>query len=133
MNNWMNCFSSLFILGVLLIAPLSAQNWNNWRGPEMNGISRATGLPDDWSLEPVKNVAWESEIGGRATPIIMNGRVFLNCRTHHDFTDPVEKVHSREQVVCWDLKTGKELWKDTFNVFQTDIPSPARRLGFDVW
>lgn len=102
--------------------------WTNWRGPEQNGISREMNLPETWSLEPRKNVAWVSETGGRATPIIMNGRVFLNCRTDHDVNDPEEKVHAREQVVCWDLKTGKELWRDVFNVFQTDIPAP--RVGW---
>lgn len=105
-----------------------AEDWANWRGPEQNGISRETGLISDWSLENGKNVLWESEIGGRATPIIMNDRVYLNCRTDNDFNDPEDKVNCREQVVCWDAKTGKVLWKDVFNVFQTDIPAP--RVGW---
>ncbi len=105
-----------------------AQNWANWRGPEQNGISRETNLVDDWSLDPLKNVAWVSDIGGRATPIILNGKVYLNCRTLNDVNDPVDKVNAREQVVCWDLYTGEELWKDEFNVFQTDIPAP--RVGW---
>ncbi len=58
-----------------------AQDWAGWRGPEQNGISRSTNLPDDWSLDPSKNVAWMSEVGGRATPIVLNGKVYLNCRT----------------------------------------------------
>ena len=105
-----------------------AEDWANWRGPEQNGISRETGLISDWSLEDGKNVLWESEIGGRATPIIMNDRIYLNCRTDNDFNDPEDKVNCREQVVCWDAKTGKVLWKDVFNVFQTDIPAP--RVGW---
>ena len=121
-------YSTFLLLGVTMALPAYAQNWASWRGPEHNGISRETNLPDDWSLEPKKNVAWTSTVGGRATPIIMNGKVFLNCRTQNDFTDPVDKVNSREQVICWDLKTGKELWRDQFNVFQTDIPSP--RVGW---
>ncbi|MCA9018018.1 MAG: PQQ-like beta-propeller repeat protein, partial [Planctomycetaceae bacterium] len=104
-----------------------AGDWTHWRGPEHNGISRETNLVDVWSLDG-KNVLWQSDIGGRAAPIVLNGRVYLNCRTHHDVTDPVDKVNAREQVVCWDAKTGKVLWKDEFNVFQTDIPSP--RVGW---
>ncbi len=122
-------FSCLTVLIVLVTAPAGlAQDWANWRGPEMNGISRETNLVDSWSLEPEQNVAWVSTIGGRATPVILNGRVYLDCRTQHDFTDEQEKIHSREQVVCWDLKTGQMLWKDEFNVALTDIPSP--RVGW---
>ena len=106
----------------------SAQDWANWRGPEQSGISRETNLVEDWSLEPRKNVDWVANTGGRATPIILNGRVYLNCRTPEDVNDPDTKVHAREQVVCWDLETGKELWRDKFNVFQTDIPAP--RVGW---
>lgn len=113
---------------MLLSTTVFAEDWANWRGPEQNGISRETGLVDSWSLEDNENVLWTSETGGRATPIILNDRVYLNCRTHHDFNDPEEKIHCREQVICWDAKTGDEIWRDEFNVFQTDIPSP--RVGW---
>ena len=87
--------------------------WSHWRGPEQNGVSRQRGLIEHWSLDG-DNVLWESPIGGRATPIVMRGRVYLNCRTHHDATDPEQKVHVREQVVCWDAETGDVLWQDRF-------------------
>ena len=103
-------------------------DWANWRGPEQNGISREKGLVDQWSLEGNKNVLWTSPIGGRATPIVLNGRVYLNCRTANDVNDPVDKIHAQEQVVCWDAKSGELLWKDVFNVFQTDVPAP--RVGW---
>ena len=130
-NGMRSLLSNLsLLLTVMLVSQTvaSAQDWTHWRGPEQNGISRETNLPDAWSLEGEKNVAWTSDIGGRATPVILNGRVYLNCRTEHDFNDPVEKIHLREQVVCWDLKTGELLWQDRFNVFQTDIPAP--RVGW---
>ncbi len=104
------------------------QDWAHWRGPEQNGVSREMNLPTEWSLTPEKNVAWVSETGGRSTPIVLNGRVYLNCRTRDDINDPEQKIHSQDQVVCWDAKTGEELWRDKFNVFQTDIPAP--RVGW---
>ncbi len=124
---------SLLMVAILFVTSAMtrstfAQDWAGWRGPEQNGISRSTNLPDDWSLDPSKNVAWMSEVGGRATPIVLNGKVYLNCRTDDDVNDPDEKVNAREQVICWDLETGKELWRDVFNVFQTDIPAP--RVGW---
>ena len=117
-----------FGLSIVFTALASADDWLHWRGPEQNGISRETNLIDTWSLEDQTNVLWTSSIGGRATPIILNDRVFLNCRTHHDVNDKQEKIHAGEQVICWDAKTGEMLWKDVFNVFQTDIAAP--RVGW---
>lgn len=104
-----------------------AGDWAYWRGPEQNGISRELNLPEDWSIDG-KNVLWKSEIGGRSTAVILNGKVYVNSRTGDDVNDPVEKINAREQVVCWDLETGKKLWHDYFNVFQTDIAAP--RVGW---
>ncbi len=112
----------------MLLNHADGQNWANWRGPEQNGLSREKNLPSEWSLEPRKNVAWVSETGGRSTPIVLNGRVYLNCRTPDDINDPDQLIHSQDQVVCWDADTGEELWRDKFNVFQTDIPAP--RVGW---
>ena len=116
------------LVGPVGVGPLQADDWNHWRGPEQNGISRELNLPDEWSLDPAKNLIWTSPIGGRATPIILNDRVYLNCRTDHDINDKDELIHAGEQVVCWDAKTGDVLWRDVFNVFQTDIPAP--RVGW---
>ena len=103
-------------------------DWPHWRGPEMNGISREKNLVESWDLESKKNVVWTSDVGGRAAPVILNGKVYLNCRTHHDIGDPKEVIHAQEQVICWDLETGEEVWRDVFSVFQTDIPAP--RVGW---
>jgi len=104
-----------------------AADWAYWRGPEQNGISRDKGLVSDWSLADKKNVLWEQPFGGRATPIIVKGRLFLNARTSHGVNGP-EKIHAREHVICLDAETGKVLWRDEFNVFQTDIAAP--RVGW---
>ncbi len=119
---------AMLTLGTVTIGSAAADDWAYWRGPELDGISRETNLPETWDLETKKNILWTSDIGGRAAPIILNGRVFLNCRTADNINDPVEKIHAGEQVVCWDLETGEQLWKDRFNVFQTDIPAP--RVGW---
>ncbi|REJ66350.1 MAG: serine/threonine protein kinase [Planctomycetota bacterium] len=109
-------------------AAVLAGDWAHWRGPEHDGISRERNLVTEWSLADGKNVLWSSETGGRATPIVLGGRVFLNCRTPEDVNDPEQKIHAQEQVVCWDAETGEEVWRDRFNVFQTDIPAP--RVGW---
>lgn len=127
-------FTLAIFLGLALYSmgqQLSAQDWPHWRGPEQNGISREVNLPEHFEFGEEgkeQNVIWSSDIGGRATPIVMNGRVYLNCRTHHDVNDKNEKINAGEQVVCWDAATGELLWRDVFNVFQTDIAAP--RVGW---
>jgi outer membrane protein assembly factor BamB len=123
--------SAYLLLGsflVLAAAAAHAGDWAQWRGPEQTGVSREKGLVEEWSLEGMKNVLWVSPIGGRAAPVMMNGRVYLNCRTSDDINDPQQLINAGEQVVCWDAATGEIVWQDRFNVFQTDIPAP--RVGW---
>ena len=106
-----------------------ADDWAFWRGPEHTGTSRETGLVESWDLATKKNVLWESPIGGRATPVVIDGRIYLQCRTNHNVAaGSSELVHAQEQVVCRDAATGEVIWEDKFNVFQTDIPAP--RVGW---
>lgn len=117
-----------WFLGLVLCVPgVWGNDWAQWRGPEHNAISREKDLPSDWSLDG-KNLLWQSDIGGRSTPIVLNGRVYLNTRTNHDVNSPTEKIHARQQVVCWDAVTGEVVWKDEFPVAQTDIAAP--RVGW---
>ncbi|MEZ6062025.1 MAG: PQQ-binding-like beta-propeller repeat protein [Planctomycetaceae bacterium] len=125
----MRCLTFLALAGLTwTAASVTAEDWPGWRGPENNGISLETGLVDTWNFETGENVLWTKPIGGRAAPIVMNGRVYLDCRTNDDVTSPTEKVHAREQVICRDAATGETIWQDVFNVAQTDIPAP--RVGW---
>lgn len=116
------------LIGLTNIATVQAQDWASWRGPENNGISRETNLIDDISADAKDNLIWEADTGGRSTPIVMDNRVYLNCRTADNPAKKDEKIHIQEQVVCWDAENGTELWRHKFNVFQTDIPAP--RVGW---
>ena len=128
--------AALLVALPLFLIPASADagDWAYWRGPEMSGVSRESGLPETWSLGPDggaeggENVLWTSDVGGRAAPAVLNGRVYLNTRTAADVRDPEEVVNARQMTICWDAVTGEELWRDEFNVAQTDIPS--NRVGF---
>ena len=61
-----------------LLAADPAQNWGQWRGPELNGSSpTADNLPAEWSKE--KNVRWRAALPSwsAATPIIWENTVFV--------------------------------------------------------
>src|SRR6476661_9219001 len=70
-------------LGVVTLLLLSfvvahAQNWPQWRGPSLNGVSNEKNLPVKWTTE--ENVVWKVSMPGYSgsTPIIWRDRIFLN-------------------------------------------------------
>ena len=61
--------AALFMV-TLGAALLAADNWPQWRGPELNGLSKEVGLVRNWS--PTTNIAWKLPTPSRtgSTPII---------------------------------------------------------------
>jgi outer membrane protein assembly factor BamB len=66
------------ILCSLAAVPLTAENWPQWRGPTLNGVSGGTRLPVKWST--TQNVAWRVPLPqySGSTPIIWGEHIFLN-------------------------------------------------------
>src|SRR5215208_688508 len=91
-------------LGLLALAPLAgASDWYNWRGPLATGVSPERGLPDTFDIDPKaenNNLVWKAPYGGRSTPLVMNGRVYVNNSVG-------EGIHEQERVMCFDANNGK--------------------------
>lgn len=91
----------LFLLPAAVVTPASTTfadaGWPQFRGPTMQGVSDATGLPV--TLEE-KAAAWKTAIHGKAwsSPVVANGKVWLTTAT------PDGKELS---VVRVDATTGK--------------------------
>ncbi len=97
-------------------------DWVHWRGPELNGVSRDQGIPEKWSPKG-ENLIWSrKEFASRSTPVIMNGRIYLVCRSFPETTQEGEKT------VCVDAATGELIWESVHNVFLSD--GPAERVGW---
>jgi outer membrane protein assembly factor BamB len=97
-------------------------DWPNWRGPEFSGTSREKNLPETWSTEG-ENLLWrKEEFATRATPIVMNGKLYTVCRAFPETTMEGEKV------VCADAATGALIWESVHNIFLSD--APAERVGW---
>src|SRR5262245_38702938 len=69
-------------IGLILIvgaaARLAADNWPQWRGPLLNGLSHETNLPVRWSK--TQGLAWKLPLPAwsGSTPIVWGDRIFLN-------------------------------------------------------
>jgi outer membrane protein assembly factor BamB len=62
------------------IAPIRAEDWPHWRGPQANGISADQTLPTRWGAS--ENIAWKAPIAGVgiSTPIVSGDRVFVTSQ-----------------------------------------------------
>ena len=111
------------LLSLCLCGESLAADWIHWRGPEQNGVSREKNLPDsfDPALKAKGNVVWQMPFGGRSAPLVMDGRIYI-------INGHGEGVEEGERVMCFDEKSGKEVWQYRVNVFHTDIVSS--RLGW---
>ena len=93
---------TLYALAVLLlsITTASAQNWPQWRGPTLNGVSNEKNLPLRWAAE--ENIAWKLAMPGwsGSTPVIWRDRLFLNVADGNDLF-----------LWCVDRTKGVVLWK----------------------
>jgi len=96
------------LLVIILVLTVGAsafgRDWPQWRGPFFNGSTDEENLPASWS--PTQNTAWVSPLPGRsgATAIISNARIFV--------TSMIERTGDYA-ALCFDEKTGKELWRKT--------------------
>jgi outer membrane protein assembly factor BamB len=77
-----------------------ADNWPQWRGPSLNGVSNEKNLPVKWTTD--ENVSWKIPMPDRSgsTPIIWRDRIFLN-------------VADGDSLFLWCLNksNGEVLWK----------------------
>jgi outer membrane protein assembly factor BamB len=87
-------------LVMTLVATLSADNWPQWRGPQLNGVSTEKELPLTWTTE--SNVAWKLPLPewSGATPIVWGDSIFLNVAQG-----------SALSLWCVDRKGPTVLWK----------------------
>ncbi|NOY40543.1 MAG: PQQ-binding-like beta-propeller repeat protein [Planctomycetes bacterium] len=119
------CWALSLVAGRLTLADEGGTDWPNWRGPQQNRTSTERGLVDRWDPQggPGSNLIWKNdELGGRSTPIVMQGRLYTIVRDQP--STPTEGA----KVVCVDAATGEKLWQHRFNVYLTDVPDT--RVGW---
>src|SRR5437016_4818451 len=79
-----------------------AQDWPQWRGPNRDGVAASFTAPKVWP-DKLKTV-WKLQVGlGHSSPVFVGRRVYLLSRQEEN-----------EVASCFDLDTGKQLWRDSY-------------------
>ena len=92
----------LFIINTIIV---QAQDWPQYLGPNRNSTSSQKGILRSWP-ESGPEVLWTVNVGpGYGGPVIKDGKVYLLDRD--DKTGDIMR--------CFDFKTGKELWKFSYD------------------
>jgi outer membrane protein assembly factor BamB len=85
----------------LTLTLTSAADWPQWRGPNRDGISKDTGLLQEWPKDgpPLR---WKlTDIGpGYSSPSVVGGKVYIQTTKDQE-----------EFALCLDEKKGNTLWK----------------------
>lgn len=113
MTKLLSIYSYLAIV-LLLPSAVSAQDWAEWRGPNRDGISSETGLPEKWSPTG-DNLAWKAPYGGRSTPVVYGDRLYL-------LNAAGKGADLQERLLAINADTGKLVWEHRFNLYLSDVP-----------
>src|SRR4051794_35003296 len=104
----------VLLAALLLTAPVFADDWPQWMGPKRDNVWRETNVLDKFPPGGPR-VVWRAKVaGGYSGPAVANGKVYVG-----DFVSGLDpkaesyergKVDGTERVLCFDERTGKQLW-----------------------
>lgn len=114
----------IIVLFTVWLNPLVAQNWPQFRGGNSNQIAEGMILPLEW--DSVKNIQWKHKDEGKgwSCPIIWDDKVFYTSvvfvewieqaedTAHHTKKDDPINALYRWEVICLNVETGEEIWKN---------------------
>ena len=99
----MNARRLFLTLAAASTVSVHAGNWPNWRGPNQDGSAEEKNLPAKFSK--TEHVKWATNLPGlsASVPVVWGDKVFI--------TAPIE-ADKQLVALCYDAKTGKELWRN---------------------
>lgn len=140
MRTWKTTTWFRLTVSVLFLATVSAlpaeEHWPRFRGPGGRAVAVDNpSLPTRWST--TDNVHWVSDVPGWgwASPVIWEDKVFISTVISEGeerkpskglylgqgVREPSQGIH-RWLVLCFDLETGKELWRHEAHKGQPKVP-----------
>lgn len=104
---------ALVLLALIGAAPLAAEDWPQFLGPDRTGVYRGP-LAESWGAQGPR-VVWRKPVGpGFAGPAVVQGRVIL-----------FHRVNTEEVVESLDARTGATQWRYAYPTTYRDD------FGFD--
>src|SRR5579884_4096267 len=100
--HWLRSMLWIALVGLMIAAPACAEEWPQWLGPRRDNSSMEKVAPWKDKL----TVLWRKPTGeGNSSPIVVGGRVFIHAKI---------KDKNEEEVVAFDAKSGRELWRTKY-------------------
>jgi outer membrane protein assembly factor BamB len=93
------------VLLALFLLPLAgtATDWNQWRGPNRDGIAAGFTSPTSWSPDALVR-KWSVAVGeGHSSPVVVGDRVYVFARDGE-----------REVLRCLALTDGSVIWQEGY-------------------
>ncbi len=97
----------------------ASDDWPQWRGPNVDGVSTGKAVPVSWNDgSPNENIVWKRQIPGRghSSPIIVGDFVYLET------ADEQAQVQS---VLCLSRKDGTQIWKK--DLFEKNLETEVHK------
>ena len=134
--NWLGGSVAFFAMVLGVIGSSVGDDFTRFRGADATGVAEDhPGLPTTWDKET--NVAWVADVPGQGwgSPIVVGDRVFVSSVVADEANtppqgglylgegvrDPAKGVH-HWMVYCFDLGSGKELWKHEAHTGRPVVP-----------
>lgn len=106
----------LVILGIIHTG-CQTQDWPDWRGENRDGVWKASGIVEVFDSDVIE-LLWSVPIGpGYSGPTVSDGRVYV--------TDRVERPSQAERVLCFNEKTGEQIWAYQYDCIYENVGYPA--------
>jgi outer membrane protein assembly factor BamB len=121
----------VLIATLFAAAPALADDWPQWMGPRRDNVWREAGVVEKFPPGGPR-VVWRAKVaGGYSGPAVANGKVYVG-----DFVSALDpktetyergKVDGTERVLCFDERTGKQLWSFEYPVrYTVSFPTGPR-------
>lgn len=95
-----------FLTSSLLVAnPIFAEDWPQFRGAKVGGVSSKANLPETFDGESGSNIGWKVAIPGRS----VGGAIVVGDQVITTTSDGLEQ--RRIRLLSYDAATGKQRWE----------------------